>query len=183
MEVDDEEVDGWVVSVAAVEKDVILSTDNELDDAELDKELLVEVVPAFDDEELLERLADVLVDDTALLWDDVVLGTVIAGDEEELIELVEAILGVNIMELEEIETVLTLDDEMLLDDDAKLVDNDGDDDDDKMLFDEVTAIPNVNELEVEEAVTGNPAEVELLVLSGKELVLGELAEEEDIRKV
>lgn len=158
-----------MVSVAAVEKDVILPTDNELDDAELDKELL-------------ERLADVLVDDTALLWDDVVLGTAIAGDEEEeFIELVEAILEVNIMELEETETVPTLDNEMLLDGDAKLVDND--DDDDKMLFDEVTAILDVNELEVEEAVTENPVEVELLVLSGKELVLGELAEEEGIREV
>jgi hypothetical protein len=153
-----------VVSVAAVEKDVILPTDNELDDAELDKELL-------------ERLADVVVDDTALLWDDVVAG----DEEEELIELVEAILEVNIMELEETETVSTLDDEMLLDGDAKLVDND--DDDDKMLFDELTAILDVNELEVEEAVTENPVEVELLVLSGKELVLGELAEEEDIREV
>ena len=158
-----------MVSVAAVEKDVILPTDNELDDAELDKELL-------------ERLADVLVDDTALLWDDVVLGTTVAGDEEEeFIELVEAILEVNIMELEETETVPTLDNEMLLDGDAKLVDND--DDDDKMLFDEVTAILDVNELEVEEAVTENPVEVELLVLSGKELVLGELAEEEGIREV
>lgn len=158
-----------MVSVAAVEKDVILPTDNELDDAELDKELL-------------ERLADVLVDDTALLWDDVVLGTAIAGDEEEeFIELVDAILEVNIMELEETETVPTLDNEMLLDGDAKLVDND--DDDDKMLFDEVTAILDVNELEVEEAVTENPVEVELLVLSGKELVLGELAEEEGIREV
>lgn len=172
-----------MVSVAAVEKDVILPTDNELDDAELDKEL-VEVVPASDDEELLERLADVFVDDTALLWDDVVLGTVVAGDdEEEFIELVEAILEVNIMELEKIETVPTLDDEMLLDGDAKLVDNDDELDDDKMLFDEVTAILDVNELEVEEAVTENPVEVELLVLSGKELVLGELAEEEDIREV
>ena len=158
-----------MVSVAAVEKDVILPTDNELDDAELDKELL-------------EKLADVLVDDTALLWDDVVLGTAVAGDEEEeFIELVEAILEVNIMELEETETVPTLDNEMLLDGDAKLVDND--DDDDKMLFDEVTAILDVNELEVEEAVTENPVEVELLVLSGKELVLGELAEEEGIREV
>lgn len=158
-----------MVSVAAIEKDVILPTDNELDDAELDKELL-------------ERLADVLVDDTALLWDDVVLGTAVAGDEEEeFIELVEAILEVNIMELEETETVPTLDNEMLLDGDAKLVDND--DDDDKMLFDEVTAILDVNELEVEEAVTENPVEVELLVLSGKELVLGELAEEEGIREV
>jgi hypothetical protein len=150
--------------VAAVEKDVILPTDNELDAAELDKELL-------------ERLADVLVDDTALLWDDVVAG----DDEEEFIELVEAILEVNIMELEETETVPTLDDEMLLDGDAKLVDND--DDDDKMLFDEETAILDVNELEVEEAVTENPVEIELLVLGGKELVLGELAEEEDIREV
>ena len=158
-----------MVSVAAVEKDVILPTDNELDDAELDKELL-------------ERLADVLVDDTALLWDDVVLGTAVAGDEEEeFIELIEAILEVNIMELEETETVPTLDNEMLLDGDAKLVDND--DDGDKMLFDEVTAILDVNELEVEEAVTENPVEVELLVLSGKELVLGELAEEEGIREV
>jgi len=177
-------VDGWVVSVAAVEKDAILPTDSELDDAELDKELLVGVVPAFDDEELLERLADVLVNDTALLWDDVVLGTVVARDEEEeFIELVEAILEVNIMELEKFETVPTLDDEMLLDGDAKLVDDDNDDDDDKMLFDEVTAILDVNELEVEEAVTENPVEVEPLVLSGKELVLGELAEEEDIREV
>ena len=169
--------------MAAVEKDVILPTDNELEDAELDKELLVEVVPASDDEELLERLADVLVDDTALLWDDVVLGTAVAGDEEEFIELVEAILEVNIMELEEIEIVPTLDNEVLLDGDAKPVDNDNDDGDDKMLFDEVTAILNVNELEVEEAATENPVEVELLVFSNKELVLGGLAEEEDIREV
>ena len=173
-----------MVSVAAVEKDVILSMDNELDDAELDKELLAKVVPASNDEELLESLADVLVDDTSLLWDDVVLDTAVAGgEEEEFTEPAEAMLEVNIMELEEIEIVPTLDNEVLLDGDAKPVDNDNDDGDDKMLFDEVTAILNVNELEVEEAATENPVEVELLVFSGKELVLGELAEEGDIREV
>ena len=109
------------------------------------------------------------------------LGTIIAKNKEELIKLIKAILGVNIIKLKEIKTVLILDNKILLNSNAKLINNNNNDN--KILFNKITAIPNINKLKVKKVVIGSLTKVKLLIFSNKELVLSKLVKEEDIREV